>query len=86
MEIRDRSHPYVAGAFAPGADPVWRLEGSSYPIRVAAKLFPQRVVECRAGEAFAAIARPTAHVGSHGACQTAPAQLRPLPIERQSPT
>jgi hypothetical protein len=34
VEIRDRSHPYLAGVFAPGADPVWWLEGSSYPIRV----------------------------------------------------
>jgi hypothetical protein len=34
VEIRDRSHPYLDGVFAPGADPVWWLEGSSYPIRI----------------------------------------------------
>src|SRR5688572_6320652 len=34
LEIRDRSHPYLDGIFAPGADPVWWLEGSSYPIRI----------------------------------------------------
>jgi hypothetical protein len=37
---------------------------------------PRRVVRSRAGEAFAAIARPTAHVGSHGGCQMEPARLR----------
>jgi hypothetical protein len=34
IEILDRSHPYLDGGFPPGADPVWWLEGSSYPIRV----------------------------------------------------
>lgn len=34
VEISDRSHPYLDGVFAPGADPVWWLEGSSYPIKV----------------------------------------------------
>jgi hypothetical protein len=34
VEILDRSHPYVDGVFAQGADPVWWLEGSSYPIRI----------------------------------------------------
>jgi hypothetical protein len=40
VEIKDRSNPYVDGIFHAGADPVWWLEGSSYPIRV---LDPERV-------------------------------------------
>jgi hypothetical protein len=34
VEIRDPGHPYVAGVLSANADPVWWLEGSSYPIRV----------------------------------------------------
>src|SRR5262249_15013991 len=33
-------HPFLSGVFQAGADPLWWLEGSSYPIRV---LDPERV-------------------------------------------
>jgi hypothetical protein len=34
VAIKDRSNPLLDGVFAEGTDPVWWLEGSSYPIRV----------------------------------------------------
>jgi hypothetical protein len=39
IEIASR-HPFLSGVFQAGADPLWWLEGSSYPIRV---LDPERV-------------------------------------------
>lgn len=40
VEVRDRENRFVAGVFEEGDDPVWWLEGSSYPIRI---LDPERV-------------------------------------------
>jgi hypothetical protein len=34
IEIRDRDNPFLDGVFHEGADPLWWLEGSSYPIRI----------------------------------------------------
>lgn len=40
VEVRDLDNRFVAGVFEKGDDPVWWLEGSSYPVRV---LDPERV-------------------------------------------
>lgn len=40
IEIKATDHPFLDGLFHAGADPLWWLEGSSYPIRV---LAPERV-------------------------------------------
>ena len=34
IEVRDHDNPFLRGVADPGADPLWWLEGSSYPIRV----------------------------------------------------
>ena len=40
IEVRDRSNPFLQGVMEAEDDPVWWLEGSSYPIRI---LAPERV-------------------------------------------
>jgi len=34
IEIRERDNPFLDGVFDENADPLWWLEGSSYPIRI----------------------------------------------------
>jgi hypothetical protein len=34
IEVRDHDNPFLRGVSDPGEDPLWWLEGSSYPIRV----------------------------------------------------
>ena len=34
IEVADRDNPFLAGVIDPGEEPLWWLEGSSYPIRV----------------------------------------------------
>jgi hypothetical protein len=34
IELKDPSNPFLKGMFHKGADPLWWLEGSSYPIRI----------------------------------------------------
>ena len=40
IEVRANDNPFLRGVIDPGEDPLWWLEGSSYPIRV---LDPERV-------------------------------------------
>ena len=63
IEVRDAENPYVAGVFHEGADPLWWLEGSSYPISILAPevvsvLIASRELEDRHGEAPVAISFP----------------------------
>lgn len=34
IEVKDQASPFLEGVFHEGADPLWWLEGSSYPIKV----------------------------------------------------
>lgn len=47
IEVLDHSNPFLRGVADPGEDPLWWLEGSSYPIRV---LDPSVRVLIRSGE------------------------------------
>jgi hypothetical protein len=63
IEVKDAGNPYVAGVFHEGDDPLWWLEGSSYPIRVLAPetvsvLIASRELEARHGEAPVAVSFP----------------------------
>jgi len=63
IEVKDARDPYVAGVFHEGDDPLWWLEGSSYPIRVLAPetvsvLITSRELEARHGEAPVAVSFP----------------------------
>lgn len=61
IEIRDSDEPFLAGLFTENADPLWWLEGSSYPIRIVDPdrvrvLITSKEVGERYGEAPVAVA------------------------------
>ena len=63
IEVKDRDNPFLDDVFHEGSDPLWWLEGSSYPIRV---LEPEKVqvlitsneLKAKWGEAPVAITFP----------------------------
>ncbi len=60
VEVVDVTHPYLKGLFPPGADPLWWLEGSSYPIQIVDQgrvkvLVQSRAIAKKYGEAPAII-------------------------------
>ena len=60
IEVRDRESPFLDGVFHDGSDPLWWLEGSSYPIRILDQdrvkvLITSRELESRYGEAPVAV-------------------------------
>ncbi len=60
IEIKDSDSPYLKNVFHEGADPLWWLEGSSYPIKILDNervrvLLTSRELEQRYGEAPVAI-------------------------------
>jgi hypothetical protein len=61
IEIRDSDDPFLQGIFHQGADPLWWLEGSSYPIEILDRervrvLLTSREVGEKYGEAPVAVA------------------------------
>lgn len=59
IEVRDHDNPFLRGVADPGEDPLWWLEGSSYPIRVldpgVRVLIASAELERRYGEAPVAV-------------------------------
>ena len=63
IEVLDRENPYLEGMFHEGADPLWWLEGSSYPIRILDRsrvqvLLTSRELEQKYGEAPVGVTFP----------------------------
>jgi hypothetical protein len=75
VEVGEHDNPFLKGVVEPGDDPLWWLEGSSYPIRVldpgrVKVLISSRELEANWGEAAVAVTFPSGegevfHMVSH---------------------